>query len=37
MSNRTLVMDDRLYQYLLEHSLRENAILRELRELTLKH
>lgn len=37
MSNRTLVLDDRLYQYLLKHSLRENAILRELRELTLKH
>lgn len=37
MSNRTLVIDDHLYQYLLEHSVRETPVMRELRELTLKH
>jgi len=37
MSNRTLVLDDILYQYLLEHSVRESSLLRELRERTLKH
>jgi predicted O-methyltransferase YrrM len=34
MSNRTLNMDDRLYDYLLEHSLRESETLRRLRERT---
>jgi len=37
MSNRTLVIDDNLYQYLLAHSLRETRVMRELREFTLKH
>ncbi len=31
MSSRTLGLDDRLYNYLLAHSLREPALLRELR------
>jgi len=34
MSNRTLNLDERLYQYLLDHSMRESALLRELREVT---
>ena len=34
MSNRSLKLDDRLYQYLQDHSLRENEIQRELREVT---
>ena len=34
MSNRTLQLTDALYQYMLSHSLREPAILRELREET---
>lgn len=34
MTNRTISIDDRLYQYLLEHSLRETPLMRELRELT---
>ena len=37
MSNRTLPLDDRLYSYLLEHSLRENPVQRRLRERTLTH
>ncbi|MCG6859709.1 MAG: class I SAM-dependent methyltransferase [Chromatiaceae bacterium] len=37
MSNQTLPLNDQIYQYLLEHSLRETALMRELRELTLKH
>lgn len=37
MSNRTLNLDERLYQYLLDHSLRETAVMRELRDLTLNH
>jgi len=37
MSNRTLAIDDKLYEYLIEHSLRETSEMRELRELTLKH
>ena len=36
MSNRTLNLDERLYQYLLDHSVRESALLRELREVTSK-
>jgi len=34
MSKRTLNLDDTLYQYLFDHSVRENALLRELREVT---
>jgi len=34
MSNRSLSLDDRLYRYLLDHSLREDTLLRELREVT---
>ena len=34
MSNRSIGLDDRLYQYLLDHSLRESELLRELREET---
>lgn len=34
MSNRSLGLQDTLYAYLLEHSLRENALLAELREET---
>lgn len=34
MSNRTLTFDDRLYQYLLDHSVRETPIMRALREIT---
>ena len=34
MTNRTLNLDETLYQYLLDHSLRESALLRNLRELT---
>jgi O-methyltransferase len=34
MSNRTIPIDDRLYGYLLEHSLRESAVKRRLREAT---
>jgi len=34
MSNRTIVLDDRLYEYLLSVSLREPEILRRLREAT---
>ena len=37
MSNRTLAIDDRLYRYLVDHSLRESALMRELRELTQGH
>jgi predicted O-methyltransferase YrrM len=37
MSNRTVTIDDQLYEYLLKHSLREGPELRELRELTLEH
>lgn len=36
MSNRTIQVDDRLYQYLLDNSLREADILRQLREETAK-
>jgi len=37
MSNRTLRLDDRLYEYLLENSLRESSVQRRLREKTLTH
>ncbi len=36
MTNRTLTIDDRLYRYLLDNSLRETPLMRELRELTLE-
>lgn len=35
MSNRTTPLDDTLYQYVLEHSLRENDVQRRLREMTM--
>jgi predicted O-methyltransferase YrrM len=34
MSNATLPLDDNLYRYLLDHSLRETDLLRKLREVT---
>jgi predicted O-methyltransferase YrrM len=37
MSNRSLGLDDRLYAYLLQHSLRENDLQRRLREVTADH
>ena len=37
MSNRTIALDDRLYRYLLDHSLREPAALQQLRERTMTH
>jgi predicted O-methyltransferase YrrM len=37
MSRRTLSLDDTLYRYLLEHSLREHAELAALREATSAH
>ena len=37
MSDRTLNLDDTLYQYLLEVSLREHPVLAELRALTHRH
>lgn len=37
MSNRTLTMDDRLYDYLLNVSLREPPIMQRLREETARH
>jgi predicted O-methyltransferase YrrM len=37
MTNRTLPLDDRLYRYLLDHSLRETPLMHELRELTARH
>jgi predicted O-methyltransferase YrrM len=37
MSNRTLNLDDGLYQYLLDASLREHPALAEMRALTLTH
>ncbi|MDX1572347.1 MAG: class I SAM-dependent methyltransferase [Xanthomonadales bacterium] len=36
MSRKTLNLDDRLYQYLLDHSIRETDVQRELREETGK-
>lgn len=37
MSNRTLPLTDSLYRYLLDHSLREDAVARALRERTAGH
>lgn len=37
MSNRTIILNDSLYQYLLDHSLREDGIARALRERTASH
>ena len=37
MSNRTLSLNDTLYQYLLDHSLRESSLMRKLREITAQH
>jgi predicted O-methyltransferase YrrM len=37
MSNTTIGLDENLYRYYLQHSLREPAILTELRELTRQH
>ncbi|MDJ0740812.1 MAG: class I SAM-dependent methyltransferase [Gammaproteobacteria bacterium] len=36
MTNRTLRLDDRLYDYLLANSLRETPLMRELREVTAR-
>ncbi len=37
MSNRSIALTDRTYQYLLDVSLRENPVLRDLREATASH
>ena len=34
MTNKTLTVDDRLYRYIVDHSLRETPLMRELREVT---
>ena len=36
MSNKTLTMTDKLYEYLIRHSLREPELLQRLREETAK-
>jgi O-methyltransferase len=37
LSNRTIVLQEPVYRYLLEHSLRETPVLRRLREATMTH
>lgn len=37
MSNRSIYLDDQIYDYLLRHSLRETDIQRRLREETMQH
>ena len=37
MSNRTIALDESLYRYLLDHSLRESDTLRRLRDRTMRH
>ncbi len=37
MSNQSIGLDDRLYNYLLSATLREAAVLTELRQVTMKH
>ena len=37
MSARTLPIDDRLHQYVVDHSVHEHPVLAELREVTRKH
>jgi len=37
MSNRSIYLDNSIYDYLLTHSLRETAIQKNLREVTLQH
>src|SRR2546429_2798508 len=37
MSTRTISLDDRIYEYLVSHSVREHPVLAELREATRTH
>lgn len=37
MSSRTITLDERLYTYLIDHSVREHPVLAELREATRTH
>jgi caffeoyl-CoA O-methyltransferase len=37
MNTRTITLDDRTYRYLVDHSVREHAVLAELREATATH
>ncbi len=37
MTNQTLTLDDRLYRYLLDHSVKEATVLRALRQETAQH